>query len=299
MTDELKKITVPDIFNRKPLKNNSDKKISVLTAYDFTLARLVDEAGIDIVLVGDSLACVVQGLETTLPVTLEEAIYHSRCVSRAVKRALLVADMPFLSYQLGKEKALEAAGRLLKEGGVSAVKLEGGLQIAETIEHIVSFDIPVMGHVGLTPQSYHRMGGHKVQGRKHDKQSLKAGTYERILQDALAVEKAGAFGLFIECVPQDLAKEISENVSIPTIGIGAGPHCDGQVLVLHDMLGLEDRRNPKFVKRYANLADNIKKSVASFIDEVQRDIYPAPEHSFNGDTSSRMKKSGGNKLQLV
>jgi 3-methyl-2-oxobutanoate hydroxymethyltransferase len=288
-----KSITVPDILSRK----NSKEKISVVTAYDFTFARLFEEAGIDIILIGDSLSSVIQGNSNTLPVTLEQVIYHSKCVTAALKRSLSIADMPFMSYQPSKEKALEAAGRLLKEGGVSAVKLEGGIPVVEIIEHIVSFDIPVMGHVGLTPQSYHRMGGHKVQGKSHDNESLKAGTFERILQDALAVEKAGAFALVIECVPAELAEEITAKVSIPTIGIGAGRNCDGQVLVMHDLLGLEDRKQPKFVKRYADLAGQVRDAAEKYIDDVKNSVFPADEHTF--DDHSISKTGIKTKLKLV
>ncbi len=295
MTNETKKkITVPDILSRK----ESGPKITTLTAYDFTFARLIDEAGIDMILIGDSLSSVMQGNSNTLPVTLDEMIYHSKCVTAGVVNALTIADMPFMSYQVSKEKALESAGRLIKESGVSAVKLEGGIPVADTIRHIVDIDIPVMGHVGLTPQSYHRMGGHKVQGRQTSKDDLKAGTYKRILNDALAVEKAGAFAVVIECVPEDLAKEITQTLSIPTIGIGAGKYCDGQVLVMHDFLGLEDRRKPKFIKRYADLAEQVRKATGEYIKEVQESTYPDDEHTFKQGEQSKTKKIKSN-LQLV
>lgn len=277
-----KRVTVPEILARK----QSKQKITTITAYDYTFARLLDEAGIDVILIGDSLSSVIQGHSNTLPVTVDEIIYHSKCVTAGVERAFCLADMPFLSYQLSKEKAVEAAGRLLKEGGVSAVKLEGGVQVAETIRHITGFDIPVMGHVGLTPQSYHRMGGHKVQGRNHD-QDQKAGSYEKVLKDAIAVEEAGAFALVIECVPDDLAAEITRTLRIPTIGIGAGKDCDGQVLVMHDMLGLEDRRKPKFVKRYADLGALVKQATEQYIKDVQESIYPGEEHTFKEEAPDK------------
>lgn len=294
-------VTVPQIQSRK-LENGSEKDaISALTAYDFTMARLIDEAGIDIVLVGDSLGSVIQGHDTTLPVTLDEIIYHSRCVRKGVQRALVVADMPFLSYQISKEEALRSAGRLIKEAGVSAVKLEGGVQFSETIKALVQCEIPVMGHVGLTPQSYHRMGGHKVQGRKHSQSkdsSIPDGSYERVLADAKAVCEAGAFSLVIEGVPEALAKEITESVSIPTIGIGAGRFCDGQILVIHDLLGLENRRKPKFVKRYANMGEEVKKAVSEFRTEVSNGTYPEIEQVFEPMSESEKKKAKAN-LKLM
>ncbi|RMG40561.1 MAG: 3-methyl-2-oxobutanoate hydroxymethyltransferase [Candidatus Dadabacteria bacterium] len=266
-----RRVTVPSILRRK----NSKTKISALTAYDFTVAKLIDRAGIDIILVGDSLGTVIQGHDTTLPVTLDQMTYHCSCVSRGVKRALVVGDLPFLSYQPSVETAIKSAGRLIKEGGVSAVKLEGGINVAAIIEALTSFDIPVMGHVGLTPQSYHRMGGHRKQGKKQDHGgTLKAGTRERILEDARAVEKAGAFSLVIEGVPADLALEITETLSIPTIGIGAGPHCDGQILVVNDLLGLDPDFKPSFVKRYAELGLEIDKAVKAYINEISSGEFP-------------------------
>jgi len=265
------RVTVPSILGRKSTTN----KISALTAYDYLTATLLDKAGIDIILVGDSLGTVVQGLETTLPVTLEDVIYHSRCVTRAVTRALVVGDMPFMSYQSSPEKALESAGRLLKEGGVAGVKLEGGVHMAETVRRLVAVDIPVMGHVGLTPQSYHRMGGYKKQGRKHlEKESQAAGTAERVLEDALAIEEAGAFSLVIEGVPADLAEKITNKLSIPTIGIGAGPECGGQILVTQDMLGMDPDFKPAFVKLYANLAETIGKAVKEYITAIKTGAFP-------------------------
>ena len=221
-----------------------------LTAYDFPFGRIADEAGVDVILVGDSLGMVVQGMETTLPVTMDEMIYHCRMVARARRRALLVCDLPFLSYQVSPTDAVANAGRLIKEGAAEAVKLEGGVAMADTIRAIASVDIPVMGHIGLTPQSVHRMGGHKVQGQRRGE---RPGQRDRVIEDALAVEDAGAFAVVLEGMPLDLAAEITARLTIPTIGIGAGPHCDGQILVLHDVLGLCDRFVPKFAKRYAEL----------------------------------------------
>ena len=236
------KLTLPDILKKKA----EGRKITVLTAYDFPTAQIVDEAGIDIILVGDSLGMVVQGIDSTLPVTMDEMIYHTKLVSRAAKASLVVGDMPFLSYQAGVAEAVRNAGRFLKEAGAEAVKLEGGAAVAEAVRAIVAAGIPVMGHVGLTPQSVHALGGFKVQGKDE-------ASREKVLADARAVQEAGAFSVVLEAVPAALAGEISRELRIPTIGIGAGPHCDGQVLVLHDLLGLFDRFTPRFVKRYANL----------------------------------------------
>jgi len=268
-----RRVTVPDILKRK-----SGEKITALTAYDFPFARLVDEAGVDIILVGDSLGMVVQGLDTTLPVTLEDMIYHCRMVARARERALLVGDLPFLSYQVSPSDAIRNAGRLIKEGNVDAVKLEGGIFMAETIRALTRIDIPVMGHVGLTPQSVHRMGGHKVQGRKR---GTGAGERERVLEDARAVQEAGAFAVVLEGIPLDLAAEITSCLAIPTIGIGAGPHCDGQILVLHDVLGLTSGPRPRFAKSYADLRAAAAAALAAFVDEVRTGQFPTEAHSFH------------------
>jgi 3-methyl-2-oxobutanoate hydroxymethyltransferase len=267
------KVTVPDILKAK----GSGRPIVALTAYDFPFARIADEAGVDLLLVGDSLGMVVQGLETTLPVSLDEMVYHTRMVARGRRRALLVADLPFLSYQVDPTTAVANAGRLIKDGGAEAVKLEGGSAMAETIRRIASVDIPVMGHIGLTPQSVHRMGGHKVQGRRR---GHAPGQRDRLIDDALAVEEAGAFAIVLEGMPLDLAAEITEQLSIPTIGIGAGAHCDGQILVLHDVLGLCDRFAPKFVKRYADLGATARDALRSYADEVRGKSFPTPAHSF-------------------
>jgi len=268
------KVTVPEILKRK----RDGKKISMLTAYDYPFARILDEAGIDVLLVGDTLGMVVQGLDTTLPVTVDEIIYHLKMVTRARARALIVGDLPFLSYQVSTEDALRNAGRLMKEGGAEAVKLEGGVNIAATIAALTAMDIPVMGHVGLTPQSVHRMGGHKVQGNKRGRAP---GGRERVLEDAAAVEEAGAFALVLEGIPLDLAAEITSRASIPTIGIGAGLHCDGQVLVLHDLLGLFDKFAPKFSKCYVNLKDVVGGAVREYVTEVQSGAFPTDAHSFH------------------
>ena len=276
------RVTVPSRLKRKSHDGEMSKKISALTCYDFSMAQILDRAGIDVLLIGDSLGSVIQGLSTTLPVTLEEVIYHCRCVVRGTTRALAVGDMPFMSYQVSPEQALISAGRMIKEGGVSAVKLEGGLTMAETIKKIVSVDIPVMGHVGLTPQSVHRMGGYKVQGRgqAESKDALRAGTRERIIEDALAVEDAGAFAVVLEGVPEKLAQEITEQLKIPSIGIGAGIHCDGQILVVNDMLGLSLQAPPSFVKQFASLAKIIQDAAVQFAQETEQGVFPGPEHSF-------------------
>lgn len=264
------KVTVPEIVGRK----QQGEKITCLTAYDYSFARILDGANIDIILVGDSVGCVFQGQPNTLTVTLDEMIYHTRAVARGCSRALVVGDMPFLSYQVSREQAIKNAGRLLQEGGAEAVKLEGGVAIDKTIETIVKIGIPVMGHVGLTPQSVHRFGGYKVQGKSQEQR-------QSVMDDAVAVEASGAFAVVLEGIPLDLAKEITERLSIPTIGIGAGPHCDGQVLVIHDMLGLFDDFTPKFVKRYADLKGSIAGAVKSFIKEVREQKFPDKEHSFH------------------
>jgi 3-methyl-2-oxobutanoate hydroxymethyltransferase len=263
------KVTVPEIRTMK----ERGEKITALTAYDFSFARVLDEAGVDILLVGDSVSSVFQGEESTLPVTLEQMIYHARAVTRARKRALVVVDMPFLSFQVSVEDAKRNAGRLIKESGAEAVKLEGGTAVFSVIEAIVSMGIPVMGHVGLTPQSIHSFGGYRVQGKEKARR-------EQILEDALAVERAGAFSVVLEAIPAELAREITARLKIPTIGIGAGVHCDGQVLVTHDMLGLSDLYRPKFVKRYAELKEVVAGAVKSYVAEVRSGSFPGSAHSF-------------------
>jgi len=254
-------------------KKADNEKIVMVTAYDYTMARLVDRAGVDMVLVGDSLGMVVQGHQDTLPVDLNHMVYHCRCVARGLTKAQLVADMPFMSYQVSVEQALVNAGRLIKEGSAQSVKLEGGQRSAEAIARIVEAGIPVVGHVGLTPQSVHAMGGFRVQGR-----SEAAG--ERVMADAMAVVEAGAFCLVLEGMPADLAARITRQVGVPTIGIGAGADCDGQVLVCNDILGMDLSFSPRFVKRYARMEEVASQAFEAFAAEVRSGVFPAPEHTF-------------------
>ncbi|MBI1814902.1 MAG: 3-methyl-2-oxobutanoate hydroxymethyltransferase [Deltaproteobacteria bacterium] len=272
-----RKVTVPDLLKRKGV----GEPIVAITAYDFPFTRIVDSAGIDLILVGDSLGMVVQGLDTTLPVSMDEMIYHCRMVTRARPRALVVGDLPFLSYQVTVHDAVANAGRLIKDGNVEAVKLEGGVAVAETIRAIASVDIPIMGHIGLTPQSVHRMGGHKVQGRQR---GSKVGQRERVIDDALAVEDAGAFAVVLEGIPRDLATEITERLSIPTVGIGAGPDCDGQILVLHDVLGLSESMSPRFAKRYAEVWHVASEAVRAYVEDVRSGVFPTDQHAFHSLT---------------
>ncbi len=265
-----KKKTVLDIQKMKV----DGEKIAMLTCYDYPFARVMDGCGIDMILVGDSAGVVVAGYDTTLPVTMDEMIYHTRAVMRATPKALVVTDMPFMSYQIDIADARRNAGRLIKEGGSAAVKIEGGVNVAPVIRALVEIDIPVVAHIGLTPQSIHRMGGYKVQGKRVEQA-------ERILEDALAVEAAGAFAVVLEGIPQNLARRITESVAIPTIGIGAGPHCDGQVLVIHDILGLCEKYSPKFVKRYVDARELVSAAVTAYIDDVRQGTFPTDEHSFN------------------
>jgi len=248
------------------------EKITMLTAYDYSTAVVLDETGVDITLVGDSLGMVVLGYDSTLPVTMEEMLHHTKAVSRGTKRAMLVADMPFLSYQISDTEAMHNAGRFLKEAGAQGVKLEGGREMAGLIRKMTSIGIPVMGHLGLTPQSVLQFGGYKAQGRED-------AAANRIIEDAKLIETAGAFAVVLECVPAPLAKIITKTLSIPTIGIGAGVACDGQVLVINDMLGMFERFTPKFVKRYCSLNAQIKDSVRQYINEVKSGQFPDDEHS--------------------
>jgi 3-methyl-2-oxobutanoate hydroxymethyltransferase len=264
-----KKKTVLDIQRMK----EEGEKITVLTAYDYPFARLMSQAGIDVILVGDSVGSVVSGYDNTLPVTMEEMLYHTRAVVRGSGGALVVADLPFLSYQVDLRDARLNAGRLIKEGGAQAVKLEGGENVAATIRAIVDMDIPVVGHIGLTPQSIHRMGGFRVQGKKEEQA-------RQLLADARAVQEAGAFALVLEGIPADLGRRITESVTIPTIGIGAGVNCDGQVLVIHDILGLCEKYSPKFVKKYADVSGIIRGGIEDYIREVKAGEFPDEEHSF-------------------
>lgn len=260
-----KPITVPELRGAKA----RGAKLAVVTAYDYTSARLCDDAGVDCILVGDSVGMVVQGNPTSLPVTLDEMIYHTKCVIRGARRALVVADLPFMTYQVSPRQAVRSAGRLMKEAGAHAVKLEGGVRVRDAIRACVDAGIPVMGHVGLTPQSVHQMGGFKVQRDE-----------EQLLADALAVEAAGAFSVVVEGVPADLGAKLTAAVTIPTIGIGAGANCDGQVLVFHDMMGLYPDFKPKFAKRYADLGTAIKLATEQYCREVRDGTFPAAEHAF-------------------
>jgi len=262
---ELRMVTVPEFVAAKA----RGRRLTMLTAYDYTMARLLDAAGVDSLLVGDSLGMVVQGQPDSLAVTLDEMVYHTKLVVRGVRRALVVADLPFMSYQVSPQQAVESAGRLIKEGGAHAVKLEGGVRSAAAIAAVTQADIPLVGHIGLTPQSVRRLGGFKVQ-RDADK----------LLEDALAVEAAGAFAIVVECVPAELAARVTAAVKIPTIGIGAGPGCDGQVLVTPDLLGLFDDLRPRFVKHYAELGRAVVGAAETYCREVRDGVFPAEEHSF-------------------
>jgi 3-methyl-2-oxobutanoate hydroxymethyltransferase len=278
------KVTVPDILKRKSLlladPKNPANKVTCLTAYDYPTARLVDEAGVDIVLVGDSLGMVVLGYESTLPVTLEEMLHHTRAVRRGTHRALVVADMPYGSYHAELAESLRNAVRFVKEAGAEAVKVEGGERRIELIARMVEAEIPVMGHVGLTPQSIHALGGYRVQGKTPD-------TAEQLLRDARAVEAAGAFAVVLEAIPRELAAQITRELRIPTIGIGAGPECDGQVLVLHDMLGLTFTQKPKFARRYAEVGEEIARAVREYCADVQSGRFPTDEESYHSSAAPR------------
>ena len=270
------KITVPDLLQRKSwsVADPAKKKITCLTAYDYPTGRLVDEAGVDVVLVGDSVAMVALGYESTLPLTMEEALHHTKAVRRGVQRAVLVADMPFGTYHGDVNEALKNAVRFVKEAHAEAVKVEGGERRLEVIARLVEAEIPVMGHVGLTPQSVHAMGGYRVQGKT-------ASASEQLLRDARAVETAGAFAIVLEGIPRELAAEITRNVRIPTIGIGAGPDCDGQILVLHDLIGLTFHAPPKFARRYANVGEIISQAVRDYCANVQSGTFPSDTESYH------------------
>ncbi len=275
-----KKVRAPHLQRMK----RKGQRITAVTCYDATFARLVDEAGIDVVLVGDSLGNVIQGQESTLPVTLEDIIYHCRAVGRGLGRAHLVADMPFMTYHR-PEVALPNAARLLSEGGAESVKLEGGVRVAEVVTQLVDFGIPVMGHIGLTPQSVHAMGGHRVQGKG-------AEARERVLQDALALQEAGCYSVVLEGIPTTLAAEVTAALQIPTIGIGAGADCDGQILVLYDMLGLNRDFKPKFLKRFAELGQATVDALGAYRDEVRQGSFPGLEHGY----ADRVDKKAGLKV---
>ncbi|WP_375761049.1 3-methyl-2-oxobutanoate hydroxymethyltransferase [Corallococcus exercitus] len=268
------------IHTLKRLKQ-SGQKICMVTAYDATFARILDEGGADVLLVGDSLGMVIQGQDSTLPVTMEQMIYHSAAVSRGAKRAHVVGDLPFMSYQVSPQEAVRNAGRLVAEGNVGSVKLEGGAEFADTVRAIVRASIPVMGHLGLTPQSVHKMGGYVVQGRDED-------AARRMLDDALALEAAGCYALVLEGVPLELARTITQSLKIPTIGIGAGKHCDGQVLVCYDLLGMNPDFKPKFVKRFANLHGNITEAANTYFSEVRAGTFPDEDHSFKATKGIRL-----------
>jgi 3-methyl-2-oxobutanoate hydroxymethyltransferase len=262
---DVRPVTVPDFLSARA----RGVRLTMLTAYDYTMARLLDTGGVDGLLVGDSLGMVVQGQPDCLGVTLDEVVYHTRLVARGVRRGLLVADMPFMSYQVSPQQAVENAGRLVKEGGAHAVKLEGGVRSGAAIAAVVAAEIPVMGHVGLTPQSVRRLGGFRVQRDE-----------AKLLEDALAVEQAGAFAVVLECVPVELAQKITAALKVPTVGIGAGAGCDGQILVTHDMLGLFEELRPRFVKQYADLGRDVVRAVEAYCREVRDGSFPAAEHGF-------------------
>jgi len=263
------KITVPKIIEMK----KSGNKICCLTAYDWTLASLLDSSGIDLILVGDSAAMVFSGYNTTIPITMDHMIYHTQAVSRAIHHSLLITDMPFLSFQVSPEATLKNAGRLVKEGGAEGVKLEGGEPVAESIKKLVDVGIPVMGHLGLTPQSINQYGQYRLRGKSHSEAN-------ELKKDAKILEQAGVFAIVLEKIPSKLAQEITEMVSIPTIGIGAGPYCDGQILVTYDMLGLYEEFKPKFVKRYMNMAKSIREAIEAYIAEVKKGKYPTSDESY-------------------
>ena len=282
---ERKKMTIPDLLTKK----KEGKKITMLTAYDYAMASFIDQSGIDMILVGDSLGMVVLGYDSTVPVTMDEMIHHCKAVRRGVHYAFLVGDMPFMSYNINRGEAIRNAGRFMKEAGCDAVKLEGGLEIAETVRNIVEAGIPVMAHIGLTPQTVGKLGGFRVQGKD-------AVSAQRLLDSALGLEKAGAFSIVMECIPDKLAELISTSLDIPTIGIGAGSKCDGQVLVTNDLLGLFEKFTPKFVKQYIKLFPMIKEAVEAYRQEVETGKFPGQEHSFSMKaeelTRLKVKKKG-------
>jgi 3-methyl-2-oxobutanoate hydroxymethyltransferase len=280
------KITAASIRARKVA---GGEKIAALTAYDATFARLLDSAGVDILLVGDTVGMVVQGSSNTLGVTVEDIIYHTRAVARGASRALIVADMPFMSYQVSPEQALVSAGRLVKEGNAEAVKLEGGASVCEAVARMVGAGIPVMGHLGLTPQSVHAIGGFRVQAKDE-------AARDKLLDDARALTQAGVFALVLEAVPRQVAKRVTESVEVPTIGIGAGPDCDGQVLVCYDFLGLFQGFVPRFVKRYAELGDTVAAATRAYVNEVRAGQFPEDRHSFG---SSRVEPSSADEARYA
>ncbi len=263
------KVTTQTVVSMK----DEAEKISMLTAYDFTMAQIIDRAGIDIILVGDSAGNVMAGYETTIPMTMDNMIYHTACVVRGVERALVIADLPFMSYQVTPNEALRSAGRMMKEAGAHAVKLEGGKAVAETVKKIVDAGIPVMGHLGLTPQSIYKFGTYKVRAKEQEEA-------QTLIDDAKALEQAGCFSLVLEKIPARLAKKVTDSVSIPTIGIGAGPSCDGQVLVVHDMLGLNKEFKPRFLRRYADLDSSITEAVQTYITDIKSGDFPNADEQY-------------------
>lgn len=273
----MKAFTINDFIN-----NKGKRKISMLTAYDYSMAKIIDEAGVDTILVGDSLGMVVLGYDSTLKVTMEDMIHHIKAVTRGVSNALVIGDMPFLSYHISVEEAVRNAGRLIQEGGAQAVKLEGGSDILPMIEGILRAQIPVIGHLGLTPQSVNKFGGFKVQGKEADHA-------KKMIQEAVMLEKAGVSAIVLEAIPETLAKMITEALSIPTIGIGASKHCDGQVLVTQDMLGMFSDFKPKFIKQYCNLKDLMTDSIKDYIKEIEQGDFPAEQHTFHM-SDSELKK---------
>jgi len=278
------RVTVPELLQRKTSSADcpAQKKITCLTAYDYPTARIVDEAGVDVVLVGDSLGMVMLGYDSTLPVTLDEALHHTKAVRRGVQRALVVGDMPYGTYHGEIHEAIRNAMRFVKEAGAEAVKIEGGERRLELIARLTEAEIPVMGHVGLTPQSVNAMGGYRVQGKT-------PGAAEQLLRDARAVEAAGAFAIVLEGIPREVAAEITRSVRIPTIGIGAGPDCDGQILVLHDILGLTFQEPPKFARRYAGVSDVITQAVREYCADVQSGSFPSDAESYHSPASAAIK----------
>lgn len=285
--EAVSKVTIPQILQRKL----QGEKIACLTAYDYPTARLVDEAGIDVILTGDSLGPVLLGYESTLPVTIDELLHHLRAVRRAVCRALVVADLPFGSYHLSGEQALAAAIRYVKEGGAEAVKMEGGRKRAALLRRLADSEIPVMGHIGLTPQSIHAFGGHRVQGKTVE-------SAQDLLADAQAVEDAGAFAIVLEGIPRELAALITRRLRIPTIGIGAGPECDGQILVVHDLLGITPEPKPKFVRPYAQVGDIMREAFSRFREDIRSGHFPADAESYHWPLAVREQFERGNDLEL-
>ena len=276
--DEAKRITT-ETFRRKKA---AGEKIVMLTAYDHPFARLVEEAGVDAILVGDSLGMVVLGYETTIPVTMAEMLHHTRAVARGVRRAMVVADLPFLSYQVGEDEAVRNAGRFLQEGGAAAVKLEGGREYARVIKRMVAAGIPVMGHLGLTPQSVHEFGGYGLRAKE-------AASALNLIEDALALAEAGVFAIVLEKIPREVAAEVTARSPVPTIGIGSGPDCDGQILVLHDLLGLYEGFRPRFVKRYAEIGAAVREAVGRYVAEVREGVFPGAEHAWKMDEGELME----------